>query len=117
VYCPLIAYEHGVTRIKETYPKLNIIPSECIYESDSLFFGSEDQLFKNDPINTILEVKTFFEGMHEKYAPKISCWFGREGLALPLAFEWGCPNHAPSMLYMDVSPKMAKWNKLFNKRS
>lgn len=117
IYCPLIAFEVGVSRIKAAYPKLHIMPTEYIYASDSLFFGPENKLFKKDPKNTTSDVKKFFEDMHKKYAPNMPHWFGRDNAALPLSFEWGCPNQAPSMLYMESSSKKNSWNRLFNRRA
>lgn len=117
IYCPLIAFEVGVSRIQAEFPKLHILPTEYILKSDSLFFGSESQLFKSDPRNTISDVKAFLGGMHQKYAPAMPSWYGRDDASLLLAFEWGCPNQVLSILYMDRSPTKGSWNKLFNRRA
>ena len=117
LYCPLIAFEVGITEIQTKYPKLNILPSEYIYKSDGLFFGADDELFKNDQENTIADVKEFLIKMKKKYAPNMTYWFGNEEASLALAFEWGCPNQTPSLLYMYQSITKNKWQRLFSRRS
>ncbi|RPA64104.1 hypothetical protein EGC86_02195 [Shewanella frigidimarina] len=117
IYCPLVGFEIGINHISTLYPKLHILPSEYILKTDSLFYGDDNELFKNDQINTILDVKNFLIGMHKKYASKMPYWFGHEFAGLPLAFEWGCPNQTPSLLYMMKSKKNKNWQQLFSRRS
>lgn len=117
LYCPLIGFEDGLTRIKDTYPELVIIPGENMYKSDGLFNGSDDDFFKNDNQNTIGNVKDFLDQMHKKYSPKMKNWLGYNKSGLPLSFEWGCPSQAPSILYMEYSSKRKSWNRLFNRRA
>ncbi|MCL1090061.1 hypothetical protein L2744_10725 [Shewanella profunda] len=117
IYCPLIGFEIGIKKITAIYPGLNIMPAEYILENDSLFFGDDNSLFKNDQTNTILDVKNFLIKMNNKYAPKIPNWFGFEQAGLPLAFEWGCPNQTLSLLYMMKSKYRKNWKQLFSRRS
>ena len=117
IYCPLIAFEKGVTKIKSEYPKLHIFPAENIYESDGFLFGELSELFKNDQQNTIGDVKNYLLTMHTKYAPKMSSWLGFEEACLPLAFEWGCPNQTPALLYMNSSKVRKNWQQLFSRRA
>jgi len=117
VYCPLIGFEKGISRIKDLYPKLNILPCEQISESNALFYGSDDDLFKNDPINTIADARSFLLEMKGKYGPKMAFWFGHNDVAVPLSFGWGCPNQTPSILYMEHSTQKNGWSRLFNRRA
>ena len=117
IYTPLMALSEGIVRIKSEYPSLNVLPAELLDNSDGLFYGKDTELFKNDPRNTIADVKEYLECMKIKYAPKISNWLGYEKAAIPVSFEWGCPNQAPSILYMENSSKRENWNRLFNRRA
>lgn len=117
IYTPMMAFSKGIDKIKREYPDLVIIPAEHLYESDGLFFGDDTKMFKNDPKNSIADVRRYLEIMKRKYAPKISNWHGYEEAALPLSFEWGCPNQAPSILYMEYSSEKNNWNRLFNRRA
>jgi hypothetical protein len=117
IYCPLIGYEVGIDVIKSNYPELHIFPAEYIFKSDSLFFKGNSLYFKNDQENTIADVEYFLTGMKKKYAPKMSNWFGFAESGLPLAFEWGCPNQTPALLYMMNSKNNLNWNQLFSRRA
>jgi hypothetical protein len=119
IYCPLIGFEVGIDLIKSKFPKLHILPAEYIFKSDSLFFKGKNLYFKNDQENTIADIEDFLAGMKKKYAPKMSNWLGfdQAGLPLPLAFEWGCPNQAPALLYMMHSKNNHNWNQLFSRRA
>ncbi|MBA6408860.1 hypothetical protein H4J63_05780 [Pseudoalteromonas sp. 5Ae-yellow] len=117
LYCPLIAFENGIRSIKSKYPKLHIFPAENIYESDSLLFGVPSELFKNDQHNTIKDVRNYLLIMQKKYAPKMGNWLGFDDVCLPLAFEWGCPNQSPALLYMNSSKTKKNWQQLFSRRA
>lgn len=117
IYCPLIAFEQGVAEIKNKYPKLHILPAEHIYKSDGLFYGDLAACFKNDQQNTLADVKEFLRVMHRKYAPGMPNCFGYQDAGLPLAFEWGCPNQSPSLLYLQYSRSKNNWQQLFSRRS
>jgi hypothetical protein len=47
----------------------------------------------------------------------MSNWFGFAESGLPLAFEWGCPNQTPALLYMMNSKNNLNWNQLFSRRA
>ncbi|CAI4152343.1 conserved hypothetical protein [Alteromonas macleodii] len=117
IYCPLIAFEDGIIEVSKEFENLVILPCEKIYRNDGFFFGEDNDSFKNDQQNTHKEVKDFFFNMKEKYGKDISNWFGYKDAALPLAFEWGCPNQTPAVLYMDYSKQRKGWNKLFSRRA
>lgn len=117
VYCPLIAFETGLENIQKAFPKLKLLPVETIYKKDSFFDEDKTALFKNDQINTVQDVENHFQKMHIKYGPGMPSWFGYESAALPLIFEWGCPNQSPSILWMDSSKHTNDWHQLFNRRS
>ncbi len=117
IYCPLIAFETGIEHIKKLYPTLHILPAEYIYKSDSLFFGSDSAPFKNDNDNSIGSFKKKFEDMHNKYAKSMKNWYGYDDASLPLAFEWGCPNQAPAILFMKYAKSFPNWQQLFSRRS
>jgi hypothetical protein len=117
IYCPLIGFEVGIDLIMSNFPDLHILPAEYIFKSDSLFFKGKSLYFKNDQENTIADMEEFLAGMKEKYAPKMPNWFGFEQACLPLAFEWGCPNQTPALLYMNNSKNKHNWNQLFSRRA
>jgi len=117
IYCPIIGFETGLEKIKQQFPKLILLPVETITKEASFFSENKLDFFKNDQINTVQDVENYFAQMHEKYAPKMSNWFGFESAALPLAFEWGCPNQSPSILWMDRSSYKDDWHSLFDRRS
>ena len=119
IYCPLIAFEEGLEKIKSVFPDIHIIPAEYIYRSDSIFYGNEDDLFKNDKVNTVGDAKKIFNSIREKYWPSISIdeWYGYEHACLPVVFEWGCPNQAPKLLWWKSLSNDNQWNQLFSRRS
>lgn len=117
IYCPLIGFEVGINLIKSNYPDLHILPAEYIFKSDSLFFKGNGIYFKNDQINTVADVENFLTTMKIKYAPKMPNWFGFDEAGLALAFEWGCPNQTPALLYMMNSKNNSNWNQLFSRRA
>ncbi|AUZ83797.1 phosphoribosyltransferase-like protein [Methylophaga nitratireducenticrescens] len=117
IYCPLMAFSDGIQKISVEYPSLVVLAGEYIDETDSLFRGAGDQPFRNDPINTVADVRAYLEVMKDKYAPNMTNWFGFESASLPVLFEWGCPNQTPSILYMNYSRRKVNWNKLFNRRA
>lgn len=118
IYCPLIAYEVGIEKIQKEFPDLILLPVETIYKESGIFGVNENNLFKNDTINTNESVKNHLISMQQKYAsPKMPSWLGFDEAALPLAFEWGCPNQTPSILWMHETPKAKSWKKLFSRRS
>jgi hypothetical protein len=117
VYCPLLAYEEGISEIKNIFPKLDVIPAEVICKESSLFYGDDNSFFKNDQVNTIGDVKLLFSKMKNKYAPKNSNWFGYNDACLPIVFEWGCPNQTPAIYWMNQSKYKKDWKKLFGRRA
>lgn len=117
IYSPLIAHKSGIEKVLEKYPLINIIPSETVSQDDSLFSNKNSSFFKNDNINSLDEAKKFYMEMGEKYSPKNRFWLGYNDACLPLAFEWGCPNQAPAILWMFASKKQDKWKQLFSRRA
>lgn len=118
IYSPAIAYIKGINAISEQYPNLHILPAEIILESNSLFFGSPQSKFRNDQVNTLEVIKEFFQEMQNKYSlTSNGFWFGYENACLPIVFEWGCPNQAPHIMWMDKSPKYSDWKQLFPRRA
>lgn len=119
IYSPALAYCQGIEAVKKRYPDLYILPAEIIFEANSLFSGSLDSKFRNDQVNTVEVVKEYFQIMQDKYCSSAQSkyWFGYENACLPVVFEWGCPNHAPYILWMDKSPKNPNWKQLFERRA
>ena len=117
IYCPLIAYEDGIENLQKRFPSLHLLPGEILKKSASLFSEDSSKQFKNDQINTVEDIKSHFEKMKRKFAPKMDMWFGFESACLPLAFEWGCPNQTPSILWMSYSSERENWKKLFSRRA
>lgn len=116
IYCPLIAYEEGINSIRLKYPELIIIPVEIIYKTDSLFHGLETDFFRNDTINTVKDVREHLITMKSNFSPNMPNWLGFNNVALPIVFEWGCPNQAPSILWMNNATKADDWQNLFGRR-
>jgi len=117
IYCPLIGFECGISEIKESFPKLHILPGEIVRKDNSIFYGEDNALFKNDQKNTVKDIKLFWENMKIKYAPNMPNWFGYKEAALPIAFQWGCPNQTPALLYLNHSIAVNNWKRLFSRRS
>lgn len=117
IYCPLIAFEDGVNVIKMRFPELHVLPVEMIYKVDGFFSGDDKNLFKNDQVNTIGDVKKFYSDMKTKYAPQMDNWFGYKDACLPLVFEWGCPNQTPAICWMNFSTNKNGWKQLFSRRA
>lgn len=119
IYCPLIAFEEGIENIKSKFPDICMMPAEYIYKSDSIFYGNDNDLFRNDKKNTVGEAKIVFNSMREKYWPSIDIndWYGHESACLPVVFEWGCPNQAPRLLWWQSLNNDFTWHQLFSRRS
>lgn len=117
IYCPLIAFSKGIDALKKSLPGLTVIPSETLDESDGIFSGGFDSKFRNDQVNTVGEVQDHFLSMKIKYGANMPYWLGHEDVNLPLAFEWGCPNQTPSILWMRHSKKRDDWTSLFSRRA
>ena len=118
IYSPLVAYELGIERIQIKFPNLILLPVETINEDSSIFSGNKNSLFRNDTINTVESVQNHLISMQHHYASRnMPSWLGFEDASLPLAFEWGCPNQTPSILWMHETPKVEGWQKLFSRRS
>ncbi|WP_289282843.1 MULTISPECIES: phosphoribosyltransferase-like protein [unclassified Methylophaga] len=117
IYCPLIAFSEGIEKINNLYPDLTVIAGEYLDETDSFLRGEPNDQFRNDPQNTVADVKKHLQILKTKYSPKMEDWLGYNEAALPLSFEWGCPNQTPPILFMDYSPKKKGWSKLFNRRA
>lgn len=119
IYCPLIAIEMGMNRLKNIFPGLRILPVETIDISHSLFFtDNRNEKFRNDCDNSVEDIKSHYVAMKAYYAAKnMSFWLGKDEACLPLVFEWGCPNQTLSILWMDYSPKIENWRPLFSRRS
>lgn len=115
IYCPLVAMHGGIDFVKAHYPSVEIFPGEVVQASHSLFFG--DGFFLYDEINEINVIKNYYMEMKDRVAPKMPFWLGRDNSAIPLVFEWGCPNQAPSILYMKYSKIIKPWSQLFGRRS
>ncbi|ALS97097.1 hypothetical protein [Lacimicrobium alkaliphilum] len=117
IYCPLIAMESGMVAISDKYSDLKILPVERVGRRHSLF-DLDKSKFRNDPINPVQNVLAHYRGMKARYASQnMPFWLGRDDSALPIAFEWGCPNQSPSIFWMQNSPIKPEWRQLFSRRA
>lgn len=127
VYAPLIAMESGYRKVTKDYPFLDVRPIEIIEEDQKLFTFQENGkvLVGNEdyPEDSFIDA---YDDMLDLYGmlkddsgkPKKSR-FGLKRAALPLAFEWGCPNQAIPLLWWtpdDEESRQNSWTKLFRKR-
>jgi hypothetical protein len=117
IYCPLMACEDGITTVNQKFENLKILPAEHIPRSTHLFSEPLLDNFKKDLFNTKADAKAFLEQMKTKYAPRMDDWLDRNDASLCLAFQWGCPNQSPALLYMNRSNYRTDWNQLFQRRS
>ncbi|ALZ75378.1 hypothetical protein [Rheinheimera sp. F8] len=114
IYCPLVALESGICNLIERFPKLIVLPCEVLKDEHAFLNVNQTSLFKNDQKNTVKDVIAHFMTMKEKYAPKSSYWMGDNDSCIPIVFQWGCPNQAPSILWHRSD--RGNWNQLFGRR-
>jgi hypothetical protein len=126
VYAPLIAMERGLERISNDYPFLDVRPIEILEEDQHLLSFKQgakiridnENYLESDVIDAYEEMLNLY-GMLRNSKGKIKdSRFGHDWAALPLAFEWGCPNQAISLLWWtpDDEDKNNPWTQLFRRR-
>lgn len=110
IYCPLLAFDEGVAKIKMALPWLEIHPVETLSASHRFFRPSADnpQLWGADSTNLVQDVRTHVTelcrrgGLPEKT---------RHSLDLLVAFEHAVPNNSMPLL----SIKTGRWQPLFDR--
>jgi len=127
VYAPLIAMESGLKKVTEDYPFLDVRPIEILEEDQHLFSFRQNAEIRVD--NEYYPEKIFidaYEEMLDLYGMLRNnngrlkqSRFGLNRAALPLSFEWGCPNQAISLLWWtpDEESNDNSWTQLFRRRS
>jgi hypothetical protein len=126
VYAPLIAMEKGYKKVSRDYPFLDVRPIEIIEEDQRLFsFQNNAEIRVGNEGCSEDSLIEAYDQMLDSYGmlndesgkPKKSR-FGLKKAALPLAFEWGCPNQAIPLLWWtpDDESRQNSWTKLFRKR-
>jgi len=98
VYCPLVAFQKGVSTLREKCPWLTVLPIEVLSERHQFFCESEKTpgIWAVDETNTVADAKAFFNALATKHSiPKSN----RHGLELLLGFEDATPNNTLSVLW------------------
>jgi hypothetical protein len=120
-YCPLIAHNDGLNKIKDQFPSLNIFPVEIVDDEIGPFSQNEYSDIISEYLDiSIVDLKAHYIEMFDRYCGASgfrAYWNSYEDLEMPIVFEWGCPNNALGILYMDHSRIKRNWKQLFPRRS
>ncbi|WP_204127132.1 hypothetical protein [Pseudomonas ogarae] len=98
VYCPLVAFQSGLNKLKESCPWLTVLPIETLDERHQFFCESTQTtgLWAVDEVNTVDDAREFYDRLATKRGiPKAT----RHGLDLLLGFEDSTPNNSLSFLW------------------
>jgi hypothetical protein len=110
VYCPLLAFKTGLTRLAKALPWLEMHPVETLGESHQFFrtCASDATIWGVDEVNKVQDVRDHMADLCKRNAipPRT-----RHSLDLVVAFEHAIPNNSVSML----SIKSAQWQPLFDR--
>lgn len=115
IYAPLMGWHKGVDYLSAEFPSVDISPVELLGPRHSIIVN-EDVHIEDKVSQHAQEVGSHLISMKERYGKRMPFWMGRDDAALPLAFEWGCPNQAIALLWMHHSTKQ-DWSQLFSRRS
>ncbi|MEE4106245.1 hypothetical protein V2I78_19400 [Pseudomonas viridiflava] len=98
LYCPLVAFESGLSALARSCPWLTVLPIETLSEKHQFFYESTRTpgLWAVDEINTVVAVRSFYDQLASKRGiPKAT----KHGLDLLLGFEDSTPNNSLSVLW------------------
>ena len=115
IYAPSMARQDAVKTLRGKNLGIEIMPVELLADEESIFFGSETDLFRHDSINTIADALNCYEDIRTTYGLYESTWQGYDNLGLSVVFETGCPNHTLGILYQHKD-KSSPWEQLFKRR-
>jgi len=110
IYCPLIAYEAGIDKVKKALPSLEIHPVERLSAAQSFFRSAPDDplTWGADGVNTVADVRAHVAQLCSRHDLPIKT---RHALDLVVAFEHAVPNNSIPML----SIKTDRWSPLFDR--
>ncbi|MGU1097811.1 phosphoribosyltransferase-like protein [Pseudomonas aeruginosa] len=98
VYCPLVAHDEGLKKLRDECAWLTVLPVETFGHRHSFFCEAENHpgIWSVDGVNSVKDVKEFYDQLSaEKGIPKI----GQFDLGLVLGFEHSTPNNTLAMLW------------------
>lgn len=111
VYCPLVAHEKGVKRVRKKFPSLSLVAAEHLGSSHSIFDPSTSPFI--DSKNTIKDAQDFHSSLIERIkGPTTKQSIGYGNLALTYAFSHGTPNNTLPILWWSVP---GIWNPLLKR--
>lgn len=110
VYCPLVAHEEGLRKLREKCPWLTVLPVEVLDGRHQFFCESPEKpgLWKIDDCNTVADAKAFYQQLTKRRGIPSSTKFS---LDLVLGFEHSTPNNTLSLLWASSDD----WEKLLKR--
>lgn len=110
IYCPLLAYDDGITNVRTSMPTLEIHPVETLSDAQSFYKPSEEDptRWAADGWNTIEDVRAHVNSLCVRGGLPTKT---RHSLDLVVAFEQAVPNNSMPML----SIKTDRWQPLFDR--
>lgn len=110
IYCPLLAFDAGVTKISEALPWLETHPVEILSAGHRFFRPSDKdpQLWGADSSNSLADVQAHVTELCRRNGLPVKT---RHSLDLVVAFEHAVPNNSMPLL----SIKTARWQPLFDR--
>lgn len=110
VYCPLLAFDQGLSNLHKALPWLQILTVETLDSSHQFFRESatSPQVWGVDQVNTVQDVRDHVATLCQRNGIRAST---RHCLDLLVAFEHAVPNNSLPML----SIRSAQWEPLFDR--
>lgn len=110
VYCPLMGFKAGLTKLAKALPWLEMHPVETLDESHQFFraCSTDSVLWNADKVNKVQEVREHVADLCKRNSIPDRT---RHCLDLVVAFEHAVPNNSVSML----SIKSTQWQPLFDR--
>ncbi|MBL1319712.1 MAG: hypothetical protein COA63_001445 [Methylophaga sp.] len=108
IYAPLMATEKGLKKVTRKFPFLEVHPIEILEKEQRIFsFQQNEEIIidgesypESEIISAYNEMLDLFGMLKRNEKGKIQrICYGRDKFALPLAFEWGCPNQTLALLW------------------
>lgn len=110
IYCPLLAFRAGLTKLAKALPWLEMHPVETLDESHQFFrtCATDATIWGVDEVNKVQDVRNHVADLCKRNAvpPRT-----RHCLDLVVAFEHAVPNNSVPML----SIKSTQWQPLFDR--
>lgn len=109
-YCPLLAFDRGLDKLREELPWLQVFPVETLDRNHQFFRGCDGAplVWEGDRANTVQDVRDHVSALCRRNGiPQRT----RHCLDLVVAFEHAVPNNSVSML----SIRSAQWQPLFDR--